>query len=121
MQSSGLAPLCSRLLAIAAACLAAGALLTARREGAASTQPAIAVRSRAVLTVDGRQFKDANGNGTLDRYEDWRLPVPARVDDLVPRLTLEEKVGLMLIETLVGRPPPFVFPQSDYSGPRRSY
>ena len=28
---------------------------------------------------------------------------------------------LMLIETLVGRQPPFVFPKSDYSGPRRGY
>ncbi len=28
---------------------------------------------------------------------------------------------LMLIETLVGRQPPFVFPKADYSGPRRSY
>jgi hypothetical protein len=28
---------------------------------------------------------------------------------------------LMLIETLVGRQPPFVFPKGDYSGPRRSY
>jgi hypothetical protein len=28
---------------------------------------------------------------------------------------------LMLIETLVGRQPPFVFPKSDYNGPRRSY
>ena len=28
---------------------------------------------------------------------------------------------LMLIETLVGRTPPFVFPKADYSGPRRSY
>ena len=28
---------------------------------------------------------------------------------------------LMLIETLVGRNPPFVFPKADYSGPRRSY
>ncbi|MEO5692128.1 MAG: hypothetical protein ABIQ72_03310 [Usitatibacter sp.] len=28
---------------------------------------------------------------------------------------------LMLIETLVGRAPPFVFPKADYSGPRRSY
>jgi hypothetical protein len=27
----------------------------------------------------------------------------------------------MLVETLVGRQPPFVFPKSDYSGPRRSY
>ena len=28
---------------------------------------------------------------------------------------------LMLIETLVGREPPFVFPKSDYTGPRRTY
>ncbi len=28
---------------------------------------------------------------------------------------------LMLIETLVGRTPPFVFPKDDYTGPRRDY
>lgn len=28
---------------------------------------------------------------------------------------------LQLIETLVGRTPPFVFPKADYSGPRRNY
>lgn len=28
---------------------------------------------------------------------------------------------LMLIETLVGRQPPFVFPKGDYTGPRRDY
>lgn len=28
---------------------------------------------------------------------------------------------LMLIETLVGRQPPFIFPKSDYTGPRRNY
>ncbi len=28
---------------------------------------------------------------------------------------------LMLIETLVGRTPPFVFPKDDYTGPRREY
>ena len=70
------------------------------RGGAAAPQPVIQVRSRAVLTVDGRQFRDANGSGTVDRYEDWRLPVDARVDDLVSRMTLEEKAGLMLIDTM---------------------
>ena len=44
--------------------------------------------------------RDANGNGTVDRYEDWRLPVALRVDDLVSRMTLEEKAGLMLIDTM---------------------
>ena len=28
---------------------------------------------------------------------------------------------LMLIETLVGRTPPFIFPKDDYTGPRRDY
>lgn len=28
---------------------------------------------------------------------------------------------LMLVEALVGRTPPFVFPKSDYTGPRRNY
>jgi len=28
---------------------------------------------------------------------------------------------LMLVETLVGRKPPFIFPKDDYSGPRRDY
>ena len=68
--------------------------------GVAATQPAIGVRSRAVLTVDGRQFRDANGNGAVDPYEDWRLPADVRVDDLLSRMTIDEKAGLMLIDTM---------------------
>ncbi len=64
------------------------------------SQPVVDSRSKPVLTVDGRRFKDANGSGQLDPYEDWRLPVDARVRDLVGRMTLEEKAGLMLIDTL---------------------
>ncbi len=82
------------------ACLSASALAPVGSGGAAVQQPDIQVRSRAVLTVDGRQFRDANGSGTVDRYEDWRLPVEVRVDDLVSRMTLEEKAGLMLIDTM---------------------
>lgn len=63
-------------------------------------QPVIGARSKAVLTVDGKQFKDANGNGSLDAYEDWRRPVQERVDHLVSQMTLEEKAGLMLIDTM---------------------
>lgn len=67
---------------------------------AAPVQPEIGVRSKAVLKVDGLAFRDANGNGVLDPYEDWRLPVPQRVADLVGRMSLAEKAGLMLIDTL---------------------
>ena len=46
-------------------------------------QPRIGARAAATLTVDGLTFKDLNGNGVLDPYEDWRLPVAERVADLV--------------------------------------
>jgi beta-glucosidase len=85
--------------ALAVVSLSAPAVPLARG-GGADTQPVIGVRSRTVLTVDGLRFRDANGSGTLDRYEDWRLPVEARVADLVSRMTLEEKAGLMLIDTM---------------------
>jgi beta-glucosidase len=71
---------------------------------AAPAQPPIAARAKPVLAVDGLQFKDANASGQLDRYEDWRLPVSERVADLVGRMTLEEKAGMMLIDTLNAAP-----------------
>jgi beta-glucosidase len=76
--------------------------LTAVRAAAPQTPlpPAIEARSKPVLTVDGLRFKDANGSGQLDPYEDWRLPADARVRDLVARMTPEEKAGMMLIDTL---------------------
>jgi beta-glucosidase len=49
-----------------------------------------------VLQLDGQRFKDLNRNGTLDRYEDWRLTPEQRARDLVARMTLEEKAGVMM-------------------------
>ena len=40
-------------------------------------------------------WRDLNGNGRLDPYEDPRLDPVERASDLLPRLSLEEKVGLM--------------------------
>jgi len=45
--------------------------------------------------VDGRRVRDLNGNGQLDPYEDPRISLEERVDDLLARMTLEEKAGLM--------------------------
>src|SRR5580765_6655331 len=45
--------------------------------------------------VEGRRVRDLNGNGRLDAYEDPRRPLEERVDDLLARMTLEEKAGLM--------------------------
>ena len=47
------------------------------------------------LRVDGLAFRDLNKNGRLDPYEDRRLPVDARVEDLLGRMTLEEKAGTL--------------------------
>jgi beta-glucosidase len=48
-----------------------------------------------LTSPDGVSFRDLNGNGEMDPYEDPRLDVEARVDDLLGRLSLAEKVGLM--------------------------
>ncbi|WP_438354227.1 glycoside hydrolase family 3 protein [Microbacterium sp. CJ88] len=44
---------------------------------------------------DGTVYRDLNGNGVLDPFEDPRLTPEERTDDLLGRLSLEEKVGLM--------------------------
>ena len=56
------------------------------------------------MTIGGLTFKDLNANGRLDPYEDWRLPIAARVRDLVARMTLEERAGMLLINTLNAEP-----------------
>ncbi|MFF9567013.1 glycoside hydrolase family 3 protein [Streptomyces sp. NPDC014685] len=44
---------------------------------------------------DGTPFRDLNHNGTMEPYEDPRLTVDERVEDLLARMTLEEKAGQM--------------------------
>lgn len=63
-------------------------------------QPALGTRSRTPVEVDGLSFRDLDGDGRLTPYEDWRLPAQERAADLVSRMTLEEKAGLMLIDTV---------------------
>ncbi|MFF7455366.1 glycoside hydrolase family 3 protein [Kitasatospora sp. NPDC008115] len=46
--------------------------------------------------TDGTPFRDLNHNGTMEPYEDPRLPVEERVEDLLARMTLEEKAAQML-------------------------
>lgn len=62
-------------------------------------QPELGHRSAVLLELDGYQFKDLNKNGSLDPYEDWRLPQDQRIQNLISLMTLEEKVGFMLIST----------------------
>jgi beta-glucosidase len=63
-------------------------------------QPIVQSRVHDILEIDGYQFRDANGDGELAPYENWRLTSEERAADLVSRMTLEEKVGMMLIDTL---------------------
>ena len=49
-----------------------------------------------ILTQDRYAFKDLNKNGSLDAYEDWRLPVSERAKDLASMMSLEDIAGLML-------------------------
>lgn len=62
-------------------------------------QPVLGYRSAPILSVDGFRFKDLNRNGKLDVYEDWRLPNEQRSKDLLSRMSVEEKVGFMMIST----------------------
>lgn len=56
----------------------------------------ISSKSAPVIEVDGFVFKDLEGTGELLPYEDWRLDDRTRAEDLAERLTVEEKIGLML-------------------------
>lgn len=60
-------------------------------------QPNLQVRVKKLIEVDGLKFKDLNGNGKLDPYEDWRLPILERVQDLITQMTIDEKIGMMMI------------------------
>jgi len=58
-------------------------------------QPEIETRNAGIITDSKYSFRDLNKNGRLDPYEDWRLPTPERIRNLVSLMTLEEKAGLM--------------------------
>nr|WP_036146012.1 glycoside hydrolase family 3 N-terminal domain-containing protein [Maribacter sp. Hel_I_7] len=50
----------------------------------------------AIIAQDRYAFKDLNKNGSLDSYEDWRLPVTERAKELASKMSLEDIAGLML-------------------------
>jgi len=59
----------------------------------------ISSRVKPVIAADGLRFRDLNANGVLDPYEDWRLSPSERAADLVARMSPEEKIGLMVINS----------------------
>jgi beta-glucosidase len=52
------------------------------------------------FTHEGLLFRDLDHDGVLAPFEDWRLSAQERATDLLSRLSIEEKVGLMLHGTL---------------------
>lgn len=48
-----------------------------------------------LTSPEGVEFRDLNKNGRMDPFEDPRLSIEERVDDLLSRLSLAEKAGLM--------------------------
>jgi beta-glucosidase-like glycosyl hydrolase len=55
--------------------------------------PTITAVNDGVPTVNGS--RDLNKNGAIEAYEDWRQPVETRVNDLLGRMTIEEKAYQM--------------------------
>jgi beta-glucosidase-like glycosyl hydrolase len=55
------------------------------------------------MQVDGEWFKDMNGNGALDAYEDWRLTSEERTADLLTKMSLEQKTGTLSFGGIGGK------------------
>jgi beta-glucosidase len=63
---------------------------------ARAQQPTLGGRGVPIFELGELHFKDLNRSGTLDPYEDWRRTPSDRARDLVGRMTLEEKAGVMM-------------------------
>lgn len=70
---------------------------------------AVVARVKPLLNVGGMTFKDLNSNGSLDTYEDWRLPAGQRAANLLEQMTLKEKIAQMQHPTFI--------PKADGSAP----
>jgi beta-glucosidase len=79
-------------------------IVIARHEGVhvsdtSPQQARLGSRVKPIIEVDGLQFRDLDGDGELAPFEDWRLPAAERAADLVARMSPEEKIGLMVINS----------------------
>lgn len=69
---------------------------------AGGEQAALSSSGKDFIEADGLLFKDLNGNGVLDAYEDWRVDIDDRVEDLLSQMTLDEKIGTLHHNTTGG-------------------
>lgn len=95
----------------------------ARRAALVAAQPVLAVRASSGKTVSTftttfasvaddplvqcdvqLQFKDLNGDGALQAYEDWTRTAAQRADDLAQRMTAAQKLALLAHPALADSP-----------------
>lgn len=59
--------------------------------------PVISTVSRKIIEKDGLYFKDLDGSGQFQPYDDWRLPAEERARAYVKVLTTDEKIAQLFI------------------------
>jgi len=84
---------------------AAGATTTSNIRTFSVYLPAVSSVADGVPVING--MRDLNKDGTIEPYEDWHLPVATRVNDLLGRMTLQEKAYQMFYNNQV-------YPQSGW-------
>ena len=47
--------------------------------------------------IDPPKYRDLNKNGKMDPYENTKLPIEKRIDNLISLMNIEEKAGMMFI------------------------
>ncbi|MBQ3695026.1 MAG: glycoside hydrolase family 3 C-terminal domain-containing protein [Synergistaceae bacterium] len=62
-----------------------------------SNGPTIGTTVKSAIEVNGKYYRDSNGNGELDPFENWELDTDTRVKDLVSRMTADQKLGMLTI------------------------
>jgi len=102
----------SLVSSVAAAAIAGGAIAAppsnssgggnppAHSNAAGKKAPSVEAHVKPIIKIGQRQFRDLNANGKLDSYEDWRLSTKERVADILSRMSMEEKAGIMQITSL---------------------
>lgn len=61
--------------------------------------PTIGVTKKPVIHQDGLYFKDLTGDGVLTTYKDWRNSPAERAAALAQALSVEEKLGLLFVNS----------------------
>lgn len=69
-----------------------------------------------ILKDGNYAFKDLNRNGRIDNYEDWRLGLDERINDLAGQLSREEIAGLMLYSSHQAIPSVGTYGGGTYNG-----